>query len=428
VSPSRPQARRRDPRGAVSACLLLATAALAGVLLGRGQAAGTSGYGMSVRVIGTEQSVFDYSTQHCPDYRLPHITGSDGPTVPDIPDQPARAFRTADGRVVLIASNRVARRMVGPDLNHLRHRCKPALVSPYLGDDASSYAWRLWLSSPYTPDGKHVYALLHSEYHGNSNLPATVANCPSQSKKLCWYNAITLASSADSGRRFSLVPDPPGNLVASAPYPYDPLAGRRVGYFTISNIVRRGRRYFALMTAQSYRAQRRGTCLIRTRHLADPTSWRAWNGHRFGVHFIDPYRDLGADPAKHVCQPVSPGNLKVTAQSLVYSTYLRRYIAVDAGTGRDARGEIVHGVFFATSRDLIHWTKRQPLWQQQIFNNWRRGDPNPIGYASLLDPHSRSRNFNTVGRTPFLYFVRDQWDRGQLSNRNLHRIRLEFRR
>jgi hypothetical protein len=415
--------RRATPRR----LSLLAIAIASAIVLGSGLlAAGSPISGVTVRVIGNEQSVFDRSTQHCPDYTLPRVTGKDGPLVKDMPDQPARAFRTADGHVTLMASNRVALRMVGPNLNHVRRICRPALVSPYLGQDASSYAMRLWMYSPYTPDGQHVYALLHTEYHGNSNLPATDENCPSGDKQLCWYDAITMASSNTAGTEFRLTPRPPGNLVASIPYKYDRNANGAAGYFETSNIIRKDGYYYALMTAMTYQAQKRGTCLIRTKHLADPTSWRGWNGRGFAVRFIDPYRDPGADPAKHVCRPVSPDRLGVTAQGLVYSTYLKRYVAVDSGAGRDPHGNLVDGVYFATSPDLFHWTKRRLLWRQQVFNDWQPGDPNPIGYASLIDPSSHSRNFDTVGRRPYLYFVRDQWNSVNRSNRNLHRIRIEF--
>src|SRR4051794_34041203 len=160
-------------------------------------------------VVGPEQTVFDWGRQRCPDYLLPHVTGTDGRIVRDMPDAPTRAYRTAGGQVNLIASGRVTRRMVGPDLDHLRRDCSPVLVSPYLGTDASSYAMRLWMYSPYTPDGTHVYALLHTEYHGDSNLPATPRNCPSGDRLLCWYDAITMAASTDAGSHFGLAPRPP---------------------------------------------------------------------------------------------------------------------------------------------------------------------------------------------------------------------------
>src|SRR2546421_2736606 len=229
--------------------------------------------GVAAAVRGPEQTVFDWASQRCPDYRLPHVTGTDGAIVRDMPDAPARAYRTADGQVTLIASGRVTRRMVGPDLDHLKRDCTPVLVSPYLGTDASSYAMRLWMYSPYTPDGTHIYALLHTEYHGDSNLPATPQNCPSGDRLLCWYDAVTMAASTNDGSHFGLAPrppmstpgpQPPESFVASIPYVYNPTANAAVGYFETSNIVNRDGYYYVLMTALDYRAQQRGTCLMRT--------------------------------------------------------------------------------------------------------------------------------------------------------------------
>jgi hypothetical protein len=62
-----------------------------------------------VEVTGSEQVVFDWSQDAC--------------EPADIPDIPARAFRDAQGRVQLIASHYVNRRMTGPDLDHLTHDC-----------------------------------------------------------------------------------------------------------------------------------------------------------------------------------------------------------------------------------------------------------------------------------------------------------------
>ena len=116
----------------------------------------------------------------------------------------------------------------------------------------------------------------------------------------------------------------------------------------------------------------------------------------------------------------------MTAQGLVWSAPLKQYIAVDAGTGKDPQGHLVDGVFYSTSPDLIHWSPRHLLWQQQVFNNWQPGDPNPIGYVSLIDPTSHSRNFETVGPQPYLYFVRDRWSSGNMSRRDVHRIQVTF--
>ena len=88
------------------------------------------------------------------------------------------------------------------------------------------------------------------------------------------------------------------------PYRYVPDSGP-YGLFSPSNIIRKGRYYYALLQAERYNLQRRGACLIRTRQLADPKSWRAWDGNGFTVRFLNPYSPRLQDPAEHICKPVS---------------------------------------------------------------------------------------------------------------------------
>jgi hypothetical protein len=51
-----------------------------------------------------------------------------------------------------------------------------------------------------------------------------------------------------------------------------------------------------------------------------------------------------------------------------------------------------------------------------------------FAYPSLVDPHSRSRNFDVVAGHPYLYFVRQHFDgcNGTMQ-RDLMRIRLRLR-
>jgi hypothetical protein len=55
-----------------------------------------------------------------------------------------------------------------------------------------------------------------------------------------------------------------------------------------------------------FRAQRYGSCLIRTTDILDPASWRAWDGKDFTIRFVNPYREH-AVPETHVCTPVGAG-------------------------------------------------------------------------------------------------------------------------
>jgi hypothetical protein len=361
----------------------------------------------SVKVIGREQRVFDWSRDACEPI--------------DIPDQAARAFRDSRGRVQLFASGHTTRRFTGKSLNRLRHSCR--VVMP------SHYDWRParfddheWLTAPYTSNGKTVYALVHEEYQGSTH----PGRCPSSNYFKCWYNAITLAKSTNGGRTFTQR-RPPTHLVASIPYRYVPDSGP-YGLFSPSNIIRKGRYYYALLGAKRYNLQREGTCLIRTRHLADPKSWRAWGGSGFTVRFLNPYSPRLQDPAEHICEPVSFPQIVGMTQSLTFNTYLRKFLLMSTSQ-RLVPSKPATGIYYSLSDDLIHWSHRRLLFKATLPPLFRCGDSNPIAYPSVLDPKSRSRNFDTTGRRPYLYYTRFKYkDCRQTMDRDLVRRQIEFRR
>ena len=138
------------------------------------------------------------------------------------------------------------------------------------------------------PGRKDVYALVHNEYQGH----LYNSGCPSSSA--CWFNSITSAVSTNSGATFTQAAGADARWLRRSR-----TSSRWTGpngYFMPSNIVRSGDGYFyAMFRAQPKGAQQLGTCLMRTRDLSDPTSWRAWNGTTFSVQFHNPY-----------LQPVTP--------------------------------------------------------------------------------------------------------------------------
>ena len=106
--------------------------------------------------------MFDYSRQACGDS--------------DIPDAPARAFRDADGTGALIASHYVNRQCDRARASTAcEHHCDIVMSSAYDADPAH-FEDQEWLSSPYTIDGRTVFALVHDEYQGYT----TPGRCPSQ--------------------------------------------------------------------------------------------------------------------------------------------------------------------------------------------------------------------------------------------------------
>lgn len=317
----------------------------------------------------------------------------------DVPDTAARAFRAADGTVRLFASHYASREMAGPDLDSLKHDCA-VVYEGAKADDPSLFDDKAWLSGFYTPDGTNVFALVHNEFQGNHRPHL----CPSRQYMRCWRNAITFAVSRDGGRSFA-APTPPGHLVATLPRPYEPDLGRHVGYFNPTNIIERDGFYYAFFSATAHGAQKYGVCLMRTDRLDDPASWRAWDGSGFTVRFVDPYRAAVEDEARHACEPVGQGRLLTPLGGVARHERSGLYLMAMAGARRPASGEPpVEGFYVSASADLIKWSEPTLVWATPVHP--RAGACGPLmNYPSLLDPKSPSRNFETVGDAPYLYFV-----------------------
>jgi hypothetical protein len=219
----------------------------------------------------------------------------------------------------------------------------------------------------------------------------------------CWYNAVTLATSGDGGANYAEAPAP-RNLVATIPSPYRPGAGPQ-GMFEPSNIVRSPRdgMYYAMVRMIRRGDRTASVCPIRTARPWDAESWRGWDGRGFTVRFVDPYR-VSAAPA---CSPVSQQEIGGMSESLTYNTVLRRFLLVGATGARPPDGgPVVWGFYYSTSPDLVHWTARRLLLRTVLPWTFRCGAPDPALYPSLIDPASRSRDFDTTGGHAFLYYTR----------------------
>jgi hypothetical protein len=359
-----------------------------------------------VDIVGNEQTVFSWRRDACEPR--------------DIPDMPARAYRDAAGNVHLIASHYVSRDMTGPDLNHVKHQC-PVIMRSAFDTRPSRYQDHEWIAAPYTLDGRTVFALIHEEFQGDFR----AGTCPPDPKP-CFYAAVTLVVSSDGGRAFHHVRRAPGQLVGEVPYRYRPANGPS-GLAQPSNIVAKDGYYYALASTQPYGAQEGGSCLLRSKRLGDPTAWRAWSGDGFDVKFIDPYkvRSVAAD---HVCEPVSPDAIGNMTMSLTYNTYFDKYLLVGtAGDYSAKKRRNVFGFYYALSDDLIHWSRRKLIREVELLETYKCGDADPVFYPSVLDPKSRSRNFETTGRQPYLYFTRPHYSGcRQTLDRDLVRVPIRF--
>jgi PKD repeat protein len=372
----------------------------------------------AVRAIGPPKTVFDWSNDACEQN--------------DIPDNPARAYRDAAGNVQLIASHAVVRRDVGPDLLSVQHEC-PIVMNSHGSQDPAAYNDREWLSSVYTPDGQTIYGLSHQEYEGWNYDPGCAQWRGTFQQSKCWMNSVNLVTSADGGSSYTHAPAP-AQLVAAAPYQYATGAGP-LGVFDPSNVLFRpdDGYYYATVRVEAHAAQQGGICLMRTSDLSDPTSWSAWDGTGFGVRFINPYLEPDEPPAAHVCTVLSPGLLPYGNSTLVYSSYLQKYVFLAVSEKVDpTSGQTVGGFYYSLSDDLVHWSDQQLLMEGVL--TWRHqcGDEDPVLYPSLLDPASPDRNFGTIGRHPYLYFTRFNYeyydpDTCWMSlDRDLVRIPIEF--
>lgn len=339
---------------------------------------------VDLHVAGGEEMVFPWNRQRCETW--------------DVPDAPARAFRDAEGSVRLYISHFVTRAMTGPSLSEVRHDCAVVFHGGEK-DEPQAHDDRLWLASFWTADGRTVHGLSHAEYHGQHR-PAI---CPAAKYMACWQNSIVQTISTDGGRTFARAGAEAA--VATLPYRYDADAGRPTGYFSPSNIISRDGYYYAFIFAAAYGEQRRGACLLRTRQIDDPQSWRAWDGKDFTVAFADPYRQTLANAKGHTCTPIDPFPSAVS--TVVRVAPNGPYVAVFTAklqTSGEATPTV--GVYYAQSADLIAWGGPRLLFAAPTPGMRDCADHAAYAYPSLLDESSSSRNFEEIGTTAYLYLTR----------------------
>ena len=357
-----------------------------------------------VRVMGKPQVVFDWSRSACEEMNYP--------------DLPTRAFRDYQGQTQLLISHFDNFRLVGPSLDRLAVDCEPVMLSKRSARPRD-FADRQWIGSVFTRDGRTVWALVHDEYQGNRHR----GRCPSGRYMRCWYNAVTLARSKDGGRTFQPARKPPRNLVAGPSFRYRPGIGPR-GVFAPSNIVAGpGGAHYALVRVRDLAGQR-GVCVIRSRRVSVPGSWRAWNGSGFAARFRDPYRSQSR--RREPCRVVDPGQIAEMTESLTFNRTLGRYLLIGlAPPGPLSVGPKVRGIYYSTSADLMHWSARTLVAPALTKQDYRCGGRSPIAYPSVVDPGSDSRTYATSGARPFLYFTRFNYRNcRQTPDRDLLRVRL----
>jgi hypothetical protein len=326
---------------------------------------------------------------------------------------PIRPFRDADGNVHINRSWPVNRYSTGPELDSLEHRCD-VMYTSHFDRDPANYRMKEWFQAFYTEDGTTVHAIVHNEHNSYDLGDAQYTE----------FQNMTYAISTDGGATFTQ-PEPPGNLVAAVPHRYR----QGVGYYGLiggSNIVRGddGAYYMLVIHTVHDRAEQR-ICVLRSEDLADPGSWRAWDGDGFDMRMVDPYRDEGFDPEAHEC-PLPDPDLETLGESFVYNTYLDRYVAVALGVSFPS-GRITWGITYSTSDDLVGWTTKKPLLEGTLGAHAGPGGVDALAYAVVVDPDSPSRNFDTAGKTAYVYYTRQNHFSGVAFHDNdLVRFPIEF--
>ena len=312
-----------------------------------------------------------------------------------MPDTNARALRTRDGLAVF-ALHYEARALRGPDFDHLKIDCRPALVSGE-NDDPARYDGRRYVAALWTQDGAHVAALAHNEYHAEIH----PGRCVSRDGLACWWNAIIGVQSADGARSFT-ASDP--LVVAASPYPQDVDQTRHRGMFAPSNMIAHGPFIYAFVGTTGWPGQAFGACLMRTANPFDSASWRGYDGRAFVVRWRDPYK-AGAR-APEACAPVAPFDLPVG--SVVRHRPSGLFLAVWEATRKPPKYPVA-GFYYATSKDLLGWSAPALLWPgasvHDACDEGRARDGLTRAYPSIIDHHARTSTFEDVGDTAFLYFA-----------------------
>jgi hypothetical protein len=368
-----------------------------------------SALGVSVAITGPEEMVYDWTTMRC----------QDG----DIYDGPAQAIRDPTGRIQLFASNAGARRMLGPDFDHLTHECTTRFPLPF-DPNPAHYRYSNTLYGIYTENGQDVYALVHNEWHG-WELPGA---CPAGfGKRRCGSGAVTFAVSHDAGETY-VAPAPPDNLVATVP-PRPVVDDTRTGLFSPTAPIKKGSYYYAMALIGGIDDQDVGVCVMRTPNIADPSSWRGWDGTSFSVRFRNNFYENVSPQRAHLCEPASYENIMQMERSITYNTYLGKYVLTGNAVKYDpALGRTVFGFYFSTSDDLVHWSMRQLIMETPSLVSHLCGGPDATSYPSLLDHDSAERNFRVTDATVYLYFVRLHYNEAcQVTlDRDLVRVPLQF--
>lgn len=280
-------------------------------------------------LVGKFEFAYSYWDEHCDHLPPTHFCGGPNPDPElhtptdrmsggcnvDIADSPSYAFRNKSGTTMVLASmNRGSRGMLGPNLLEAKHVCH-FYANSSNNPDETMFSSHEWIKGVYPfRENNTIYGLNDMEFHQPWN--ATLPNGKQISGEFKFIS-ITLAVSTDGGQWFKHAAEPPDHVVATMQVQWN-VTSPNFGYRMPSNILRGKRpehqgffyatfntgvhdeRFSSPHTCAKHPqkncgalwtpnqpaewesgvvgGQALGTCIMRTRDLSDPSSWRAWDG------------------------------------------------------------------------------------------------------------------------------------------------------
>ncbi|WP_445501379.1 hypothetical protein [Microvirga sp. G4-2] len=328
--------------------------------------------------------VYDYQTQRC-DWR-------------SIPDSPARAYRRADGSIVLIAAHFRNRIFEGSSFDDLQPRCS-VLSQGKESADPMEYDDRFWVQSLIPLGNGRLLALASQEYSGlrHDGVCRKGVNKPE-----CWYLALVGLEANDNDFSFELLPRSE-RLIAGSNKPFDPSVNA-AGFLTLTNTVFDGDyAYFIAWTEDAAEPGGRGNCLFRAPRSDLRTGWRMLSRGEF-VSPPNPYPVRGKPPVQAKCDRLGGPDMLGKVRSLVWLETKHTWLVVWS-----TRVNNIGGIYYSTSHDLRNWSPAallsplEPPWGSD-------GSGTFYDYPSIIDHDSESPIFQSVGDSFHLYVTRLNWE------------------
>lgn len=387
----------------------------------------------------------------------------------DAPDLPLRAFRNQNNETIVIGSSAPDNyiwTLTNNDWSDPNNFVRECTAGPALPNHALPYTpyYALeWLSSPYILPNGVVYMIVHNEWHDPTHY-SPVDFCYSNPSVSCTLYSSTLAVSADGGHHYTNVGNTVTNDHVTHATPrawdpsFDPLGDPpNEGMTSQPNVLKKGN-YFYMLNATIHSSgdiQRRGSCLTRTSDLSDPASWEFFQFQNIpaeSTRILTATTTTGQDHSGLLMGSASSWNLDayftgssrpvVTnaasnddargcdfvhglstyfVESIVYSDYLQKYVALMVDTGATCR------FLFSVSPDLVRWSAPEILkdftTETNAYGQTWPSNCHPEGpvYPSVLDSTSPSDNFETIDNDAYLYWM--NWWPGSTGGSSVDEIR-----